>query len=283
MSHVEKEIVEGVFKLWPEVEKSLREFYEEYEDFPKKELEDFYREIRFYLLYMDHISRLRERGLSFCYPVFGDEGPIEVESLYDLILAKRLLKEGKEVVPNDLHLKVGERTVIITGPNGGGKTTFLRSLGIAQIMAQSGIFVPARSFKTVLYRGIFSHFRGDEDERTGKLEEELRRMRDIVDELSGSDLILMNESFSSTSERKGSEIANQIVRALKDSGEGIVYVTHLTTFTKSICSNDDTLCLKAERLKDGTRTYKMIVSPPTDTSHAMDVFRRVFHLFPETP
>ncbi len=240
--------------------------------------ENLKRELAFYVGILNLADFLRESSLPISLPEFTTDDHLYFEDLYYPILA---ILGKRNIVSNSLNLP-GRSLTIVTGANRGGKTTFLRSLGIAQIMAQSGIFVPARSFKMVLYRGIFSHFRGDEDEGTGKLEEELRRMRDIVDELSGSDLILMNESFSSTSEREGSEIANQIVRALKDSGEGIVYVTHLTTFTKSICSNDDTLCLKAERLKDGTRTYKMIVSPPTDTSHAMDVFRRVFHLFPET-
>ncbi len=270
MSHVEKEIVEGVFKLWPEVEKSLREFYEEYEDFPKKELEDFYREIRLYLLYMDHISRLRERGLSFCYPVFDDEGPIEVESLYDLILAKRLLKEGKEAVPNDLHLKVGERTVIITGPNGGGKTTFLRSIGQLFYFALLGFPVPARRARIPFVRGIHSSFVKRENpirDRSG-LEYELLKIREVLEGSKDESLILFNEILSCAVSGDALEIGKELLKIIESKGDLCFWVT----FVYELSTVDDVVSMVAT-MKGKGRTYKIERMPADGRAFAISIVK----------
>ena len=103
--------------------------------------------------------------------------------------------------------------VMITGANRGGKSTFLRSIGLAQLMMQCGMFVPAESFRANVCHGVFTHFKREEDSSmgSGKLDEELRRMSGIVDQISPYSMALFNESFASTNEREGSEIARQIV------------------------------------------------------------------------
>ena len=95
--------------------------------------------------------------------------------------------------------------VIITGANKGGKSTFLRSIGLSQLMMQSGMFVPARSFTANICRSLFTHFKKEEDSgmKSGKLDEELNRMSKIIDHLNtANSLLLFNESFAATNERK---------------------------------------------------------------------------------
>ena len=81
------------------------------------------------------------------------------QGLYDLCLS---LSMEDRVVGNDVT-GAGKRLVMITGANRGGKSTFLRSIGLAQLMMQCGMFVPAESFRASVCHGIFTHFKREED------------------------------------------------------------------------------------------------------------------------
>lgn len=170
--------------------------------------------------------------------------------------------------------------VIITGPNQGGKTTFLRSVGLAQLMMQAGMFVQAESFSGNLCSGLFTHFKREEDKtmERGKFEEELKRMSAIVDFVKPDGLILLNESFASTNEREGSEIAREVVRALREAGVKVFYVTHLWEFARLVREEraKSVLFLRAERLPDGRRTFKIKDGAPLDTSYGIDLYARIF-------
>ena len=123
----------------------------------------------------------------------------------------------------------GKSLVVITGANQGGKSTFLRAVGLAQLMLQAGMFVGAETFAADARDGIFTHYKREEDSAMdhGKLDEELDRMSTIAGWLLPGSLLLSNESFASTNEREGSEIARQVLAALTESGVKVVFVTHL--------------------------------------------------------
>lgn len=97
---------------------------------------------------------------------------------------------------------------IITGANTGGKSTFLRSVGLSQLMMQCGMFVPAKSLSANLCDGLFTHYKREEDTtmESGKLDEELSRMSGIIENITANSMLLFNESFTATNEREGSEI-----------------------------------------------------------------------------
>lgn len=174
----------------------------------------------------------------------------------------------------------GKNLLVITGANQGGKSSFLRGLGLAQLMMQAGMFVAARSFGGAICRGVFTHYKREEDVSmsSGKLDEELARLSQIIDAITSNSMLLLNESFASTNEREGSEIARQVVQALVERGVKVVFVTHLYDFALDIGKNDrdDTLFLRAERLADGTRTYKLVEARPLDTSFGEDLYKEVF-------
>ncbi|HTT55114.1 MAG TPA: hypothetical protein VMH35_27310 [Streptosporangiaceae bacterium] len=113
---------------------------------------------------------------------------------------------------------------------------------------------------------------------SGKLDEELSRMSRIVDRISPGSLVLCNESFASTNEREGSEIARQIVRALLARGIKVLYVTHLFDLAHNFHQQnmEAALFLRAERQADGQRTFRIIRGEPLPTSHGEDVYRRIF-------
>jgi DNA mismatch repair ATPase MutS len=87
---------------------------------------------------------------------------------------------------------------------------------------------------------------------------------------------LLNEAFASTNEREGSEIARQILRALTERGVRVFFVTHLFELSRSFEGAEGTLFLRAERDAQGRRTYRVVPARPLPTSHAQDVYERIF-------
>ena len=196
--------------------------------------------------------------------------------LYDVALA---LTVKQKVVANTINADYKD-LVIVTGANQGGKSTFLRSIGLAQLMMQCGMFVPAESFSANVCRGLFTHYKREEDAsmESGKFDEELSRMSAIIDTISSDALILFNESFAATNEREGSEIARQIVSALLEKRIKIFFVTHLYEFAHSFYDKkmENALFLRAERQTDGRRTFKLIEGEPLPTSYGQDLYQQVF-------
>jgi DNA mismatch repair ATPase MutS len=170
--------------------------------------------------------------------------------------------------------------VIITGANQGGKSTFLRSIGLAQLMMQCGMVVPAESFCANVCDGLFTHYKREEDStmESGKLDEELSRMSDIVDNITPNSMVLFNESFSATNEREGSEIARQIVGALLEQRIKVFFVSHLYEFAHGFYDKgmENALFLRAERQSDGRRTFKLIEREPLQTSFGKDLYEKIF-------
>jgi hypothetical protein len=246
-------------------------------------------ELGFYVGCLNLHEELAAKGEPTCFPEPEPVGAgvLSGHGLYDASLSLRL--DGR-AVGNDV-LADGRPFLFITGANKGGKSTFLRSIGQAQLMMQAGMFVPAQDYRASLCHGLFSHFKREEDAamESGKLDEELRRMSGIVDAARPGGLVLLNESFASTNEREGSEIAVQIVRALVQSGVRVVFVTHLFDLAERIYREDAerALFLRAERLSDGMRTFRLIPGEPLPTSFGRDLYRRIFGLespsVPEAP
>jgi len=242
----------------------------------------FFRALRleagFYVSCLNLRQRLESIGASTAFPVPSAAGSRIARStgLYDICLA---LKTARPVVDNEIEAD-GMNATVITGANQGGKSSFLRAFGLAHTMMQAGMFVGAQSYAGELCAGVFTHFKRREDAtmQRGKFDEELARMSAIVDSLARNSLVLLNESFGSTNEREGSEIARQVFTALVERGVRVVFVTHLHEFARRLCdeSRSDILFLRAERLEDGTRTFKLVRGPPLSTSYGKDLYREVF-------
>jgi hypothetical protein len=235
-------------------------------------------ELAFYVGCLNLHEELARKGEPTCMPVPvpADERQLAFRALYDVGLT--LSVDGR-VVGNDANAD-GKDLVIITGPNTGGKSTFLRSVGLGQLMMQAGMFVPAESFCGSVCDGLFTHFKREEDVsmESGKFDEELSRMSDIVDRVTPNSMILFNESFAATNEREGSEIARQIVSALLEKGVRAFYVTHMYELAHGFYEKTmgNTLFLRAGRQADGARTFKMIEGEPLPTSYGEDLYRSIF-------
>ncbi len=235
-------------------------------------------ELGFYIGCLNLAERLAEleARTSFPEPVASEQLVLSAQGLYDICLR---LTTSAPVVGNDLEAD-GRTLVMITGANQGGKSTFLRSVGLAQLMTQAGMFVGADSLRVSLCQGVFTHSKREEDEKmeSGKLDEELGRMSEIADHISSGCLLLCNESFASTNEREGSEIARQVITALLEAGVRVVFVTHMFDLAGGFHGSElpGALFLRAERGADGARPFKISVGEPLPTSFGEDSYRKVF-------
>lgn len=235
-------------------------------------------ELAFYLGGIRLYDQLIGRNVPTTYPqpVAVGKRTLQATGLQNIALA---LRQDQGVVSNDVDAN-GKDLLIITGANQGGKSTFLRSLGCAQLMMQAGLFVCAEAFSSDIVKRVFTHFKREEDltMSSGKLDEELTRMSAIAEHLMPDALVLFNESFSATNEFEGSEISEQIVSALLERDVKVVLVTHQYEFARRFNAKSlpGVLFLRAQRLADGTRTFRLVEGAPEQTSHGEDLYAEVF-------
>jgi len=245
-------------------------------------IEDFinalWTELAFYIGCLNLNDRLTGTGNPFAFPVVVglEEQKRSLSSLYDVCLALTL---HQPVIGNDVNAD-GKTLVIITGANQGGKSTFLRSIGLVQLMAQAGMFIAAQAGTISLCSGIFTHYKRKEDAnmKSGKLDEELARMSQIVNWIEPNSLMLFNESFAATNEREGSEIARQITNALLARQISVYYVTHMYDLARSYYEKaaEGALFLRAGRKSSGNRTFKLTEGEPLPTSYGIDLYKNLF-------
>lgn len=242
-------------------------------------------EAGFYMACLNLESAMARVSMPLCRPDLGPPSTcptLSARSLYDGTLA---LRTGGPVTGNDLDAD-GRRLIMVTGANSGGKSTFLRSVGLAHLMAQAGIPVFAEHLDLSAARGLFTHFARNEDAAIehGRFDDELQRMRSITEHLVAGSLVLCNESFAGTSEWEASQIARQVVRAFVDSGVRVVFVTHLYDLARTLYEDAEgpVLFVRAERLVGGDRTFRMLEGAPLPTSFGPDLYERIGGFEPAT-
>jgi DNA mismatch repair protein MutS len=260
MNHVEERILGLVARLNPDVFGALASFCTRHTDYVDGAIVRFDREVQFYLAYLELIARLRAAGLPFCYPhVSARSKTIAVEDGFDLALAGKLVPGGGTVVGNDFQLDDDERIFVVTGPNNGGKTTFARMFGQLHYLASLGLLVPGRNARLFLPDRIYTHFEKEEDIETlrGKFEDELVRVHDILERATAASVIVMNESFSSTTLNDALYVGTEVMQRLLDRDCLGVYVT----FVDEIASlSEATVSIVSQIVPENPaeRTFKLV-------------------------
>jgi hypothetical protein len=235
------------------------------------------RELAFYVGCINLFDSINSLDAPICWPepLPAGGGVLRFSGLWATVLA---LKTREPTVTNDLDTD-GVFRIVITGANSGGKSTWLKSVGIALLMMQAGMFVLADSFAASIFDGLYTHFsRGEEQNLAGgRLDEELSRLSSIVDEIASESILLMNESFSSTNEQEGSTVAEEVISAFTDTHLRCFVVTHMYQLASSLHAltlNSDCF-LVAERKEDASRTYRICPGIPQPTSFSSDLYRQI--------
>jgi len=232
MSHIDAEVLKLVARLNPRVFQHLLEFCGNHGGFAESIVTDFDREIQLYLGWLEHAGTLRRSGLEFCFPEMTRcRTGIFCRNGFDMALAAKLMRENKSMICNDFALSPGERIMVVTGPNQGGKTTFARAFGQILYLARLGFPVPGEEARLFLFDRLFTHFARLEDIRNlhGRLEDDLFRTRRILDHATGSSVIIMNEAFSSTALGDAVHLSREILGRISRLDAICVWVTFIDT------------------------------------------------------
>lgn len=272
MNHVEEQLALRVARLYPEPFAELARFCHAHAQFIDEGIVRFDREVQIFTAYLDFTADLRAAGLPFSYPAISDSKEVHASDTFDLALARVLVRERGEVILNSFELRDGERLLVVTGPNQGGKTTFARAFGQLHYMARLGYFVPGSEVRLLRCDRIFTHFARPEDVANlhGQLESDLFRIHGILDAATPQSILVVNEIFSSTTPDDaivlGRLILERMVR-LDALGVWVTFLDELASFglqTVSMVAGVDP--------KDPTsRTFKVERRPAEGLAYALAI------------
>lgn len=179
------------------------------------------------------------------------------------LVEESLASQGGRIVPLDLRVEPATRVMIISGPNTGGKTVALKTVGLAAIMSQCGLMVPAERAALPVFRGVFIDI-GDRQsipERLSTFSARMKTISGIASVLEPPALILLDEVGTGTDPEEGAALAIAIIDHFREKGATVVATTHLEALkayaaTTSACANaamefDETACAPTYRLLPG--------------------------------
>ena len=242
-------------------------------------------DIRFLTAAAKFVITIKEKGMPMCRPVICpmSEKKCDLDKVFNPVLTKRGVE--KSIVSNTFTYDENGRFYIVTGPNHGGKSIFAYSIGMAQALFQLGIFVPAESATMSPVSNIYTHFPSSDENNYGKgrLESECARLGSIMEVLKDTDILIMDESFSSTSGLEAGYIASEVLTGIGAIGCGGIYVTHIHDLPQQVETYNahpmnkgkiDNLVALMENKEDGTRSYKISRTTPDGLSYAKDIAAR---------
>jgi DNA mismatch repair protein MutS2 len=190
-------------------------------------------DVEFYLGALGFAETAAAAGLPVCLPeLVSPAAPRRLEGLFNPLL----LSMGSRVVPCDLVIDGHDTTTLVTGPNSGGKTRLLQSLGLTQVLAQSGLFVPARAATVSLTPGLVVSLIQETkaDQAEGRLGTELVRIRALFERLPKGAMVILDELCSGTNPSEGEEIFELVVRMLTKLEPQVFITTHFLAFAAKL-------------------------------------------------
>lgn len=239
-------------------------------------------EILFYIRFAELCDKIKAKGLPLCKAEIlpKEERSCNAKDLYNLKLAIRAIRgENDEIVKNDFSFDDEKRIYILTGPNRGGKTTITQAVGLVFLLAQNGIYVPCTSVKLSPCDNIFTHFPADENDTVdlGRLGEESKRLADIFSMASSHSLLLLNESLATTNVSEGLYIARDVLKSMRYLGVRAIFNTHMHDLARNLkelneeTQGDSIVESMVTGVENGSRSFKIFISPPQGISYAKDI------------
>lgn len=285
MAPLFRDVAQALDTVCQPVLRALRQ----YETLQSGVLGSIHSDLTFYLAVVRLIQRLRDQGLPVCRPEIAPlaERVCELHEAYNLNLAlpKRLpTADQPSLVTNDVHLGEQGRIGILTGPNRGGKTTYTSLVGLCQLLAQAGVWVPAARARLSPVDQVYTHYPVAEEmaQGTGRFGEEAQRLSQLFTAATRHSLVLLNETLASTNAGESLYIAQDLVRILRRLGVRALFATHLhelaadvEALNASTAGDSRIMSLVASHSATGEaplqRSYKIVPGPPLGRSYAREI------------
>lgn len=256
--------------------KQYKQELKEYVNFDGYFLLDICCDLRYFLLMARFGRRLQEAGNGLAYPTLNKEvAQVKLKGVYNI----RLVSKGvQEIVKNDFSFYIEDRIYILTGPNRGGKTMLTQAVGIAAFFASQGLYIPGDSYEGFLFDNILTHFPADENLSLdmGRLGEEALRIQKIAKKATSRTLVLLNETYSSTSEVDGLYMAKDLLHVLKHNNVPTIYNTHLHELARqreemNQWEGTAQIVSLTMEIIDNQNTFRVIKKEPDSSSYARNI------------
>ncbi|MBP3351848.1 MAG: hypothetical protein J6L65_05515 [Lachnospiraceae bacterium] len=262
-------IMEILQKKKPELFKKTVDFYEKYKDYTKEVYIQLGKELAYYLAFYKFEEKMQKLGFAFTAPTVDEAQDMFATGLYDLALAYVNSEDGKEVTANDVVYHEGETFIVLTGPNQGGKTTFARSLGQMMYFTKMGLDVPAMAANVHHFNRILTHFTVEESVETGrgKLQEELVRLKPMMNEESTNDFVIINELFTTAANYDAIIMGQRVLQHFIGQNCRGIYVTHLKELTEA---HESVVSMRAMLDEQGKQNHRIVRKEAEDIACAIN-------------
>ncbi len=232
------------------------------------------REWRFVSACVHALSELKEAGFSLTVPKLSQAESIN--GLYHSLFA--LSAGGRKIIKNDLNFNDENGFYILTGPNQGGKSIYLQSVGLLYSMLHLGMLLPADEAYICPVNGIYTHFvdKTKSDFHHGRLDAECDKIHKINGKLKQNSIILFDEPFSGTNGEEGAVLCAEVIRAYSEIGARGICATHNFRLCELEVENSESNKSKIRNISarlDSSRHERLfrIVAGACDKSYASDI------------
>ncbi|MBR6521133.1 MAG: hypothetical protein IKT47_00530 [Oscillospiraceae bacterium] len=266
---IKPRIINGLASLYPESFKLFKEFYDEFSDFYAPEVLKYRSELNFYLEVSEIIDRVKAMGMPICWPAVSNEKKFIIRGARDISL---IAKNVVNIVPNDVEFTAEEPFCYLTGANGGGKTTYLRAVGITAIMFLCGCPLVCNDAELYPVSGVYTHFPRDERfDGDGRFADEQNRVKEILANDVSDALVLLNETYSTTNEEIATDLTGKLADQLFELGAFGIYITHQHGVGNT---KIPFLSVIVDASDENRRTYRIERRRGASDSFALDILKK---------
>lgn len=261
-------LADSIEFLYKEKIAKLKELIGEITNLIHHEITDFIKQIDFYIKIHNLSSKVAKYNIPHCFPSASECMGYHAKNAYDITL---IFKNCQKITPNDIHISYNDNTFFILGANGGGKTTYLRAVGVNLIFFSCGCPVFCDQASIFPPTKIYTHFPVDEISTNGRFDAEVFRLNEIIKASDAGSWVFLNETFSGTNSYKGALRALDTMKILKEKNVFCLFVTH---FYELINKGFPVLSVIVDKSNQNKRTFKVERRDFSESSFSKDILKK---------